>query len=350
MATTDGAADEEVAVPELTVPFPRHVHPHLEQAQTSTFAWAQQMGLLSSEAAVARFEKLRSGHLAAYVYTEVDLDELLLGADWKTWMFMIDDQGDEGPLGRKPGQWREAMKPFTEVLEGNASECDHLSPVARALADLLRRTCVDMPPAWPARLYGHIADFLNSYQDEAERRASHRIPTVSEYITHRRDSGAMHIVYDVAEALVHQEVPPTLYHSREFQDLEVAACDVISWQNDLRSLRKELARHDVHNLVLVLQSGLDCTLAEAAARAQDMTEARMAWYVQGRRQMEHILDASALSAARRHGVRQVLRIYEDWMSGHYQWGAETGRYTDIVYTSPGATPNYIEQLLTPRAV
>jgi Terpene synthase family 2, C-terminal metal binding len=113
-------------------------------------------------------------------------------------------------------------------------------------------------------------------------------------------------------------------------------------------LRKELARNDVHNLVLVMQAGLDCKLNEATARVQDMTEARMAAYIQGRRQVEHILDSSTLPAARRDDVRRVLRIYEDWMSGHYQWGKETGRYADIVYTSPGATPHYIEQLLTVR--
>ncbi|MFD8086057.1 hypothetical protein ACFV4F_30675 [Kitasatospora sp. NPDC059722] len=305
------------------------------------------MGLLSSDAASARFDRLRSGRLAAYVYARVGVEELLLGADWKTWMFMIDDQGDEGPLGRLPSRWREAMRPFDDVLGGNVAEPGHLPPVARALADLLERTCVGMPAAWSERLYKHTRDFLDSYQGEAERRARHEVPTIFEYLVHRRDSGAMHIVYDLAEALVHHAVPPDLYHSREFQDLELAACDIICWQNDLRSLPKELARRDVHNVVLVIQAGVGCSLPEAAARARDMTDARTAWYVQGRRQMEHILEASRLPADHQDRIRRVLGVYEDWMSGHYQWGKETGRYTDIVHTDPGVTPNYVEPLLNP---
>ncbi|MFJ9417812.1 hypothetical protein ACIRPT_27165 [Streptomyces sp. NPDC101227] len=333
---------------EADVPFPVRTHPDREQAQASTFEWAQRMGMLTSEAAVARFGRLRSGHLAAYVYTQVGLDELLLGADWKTWMFMIDDQGDEGPLGRDPDRWRAAMSPMARVLTGDIGDPEQLPPVASALADLLERTCRGRTPEWSARLYGHTRDFLESYEAEAARRAQHQVPEIGEYIAHRRDSGAMHVVFDVAEALVGHEVPMSLYRSREFQDLELAASDVACWHNDIRSLSKELARDDVHNLVMVIQAGVGCSQQEAVDRAQDMANARMAWYVQGRRQMNHILEASRLSAEARTHVGQVLEIYEDWMSGHHQWAQESGRFTDIVSTGPGVAPHYVEPLLGPQ--
>ncbi|MFJ9419069.1 hypothetical protein ACIRPT_33670 [Streptomyces sp. NPDC101227] len=332
--------------PQLKAPFPSRISPHAAQAEAGVLAWARRFGLMTSEAAVRRFEGVHAGDLAARTYSTAGPAELQLVTDWLGWMFLFDDQGDEGERGRDPRKWATLMAPFHAVLADTHVMAQRTPSLALALADLLNRSEEGMPQSWCARLRRHVRTYIDSYEDEAANRAQQTPPTLAQYIPHRRASGAMYIVYDLAESVVNAEVPLELYQSREYQDLLVAAIDAVCWQNDIASTRKEEARGDVHNLVIVLRAAIKCSLQEAVERAVDMTNVRMAGYVESRRLMDHLLAAGGFSPGCQEEVRCCLGSYEDWMRGHIEWWSYTARYTDIVHTEPGTAPEYIEPLLT----
>jgi hypothetical protein len=190
-----------------------------------------------------------------------------------------------------------------------------------------------------------VADYVTSYQNEATRRSLSQSPSVIDFINHRRDSGAMHIVFDVLEPTYHVEIPPEWFNSREFQDVYLAADDIVCWDNDVASARKELARNDFHSLPLVIHEAADGGLQVAMHRAADMIHARAQYYIAAERLLEHLLATSDLDSTVADGIRCFAAGLRDWMRANHDFGAVTGRYHDIVHTLPGIAPHYIEPLL-----
>lgn len=337
---------ERVVSPWLRSPFPPRCHPDLGPAAEANLAWARGLGLLTSPSAVARFTALRPALLAAGAYAAVERSGLLLAADWCSWLFLFDDQGDESPIGRDPVAWQARVRPVEAVVRGDAATPDGLPPLAAALHDLLSRTLPGMSGAWTGRFRRHLAAYVASYADEARHRAGLLEPrTAAAYITHRRDSGAMRVVFDLLEPTHRVELPDDWFHSREHQDVYLAASDVVCWENDIVSLRKELARADVHSLPLVIRAATGCSLQSAVDRSAGMLHARIDYYLAAERLAHDLLESSGLPAATREAVRLCLTGYRTWMRSNHDFGTASGRYRHVVRTEPDATPDYIEPLL-----
>ncbi|TGB13314.1 hypothetical protein [Streptomyces sp. MZ04] len=286
--------------------------------------------------------------LAARSYPTARAEGLQLGADTAAWLFLFDDQGDEGPYGRDPELWLARAAHVEALIEGKLPPEAVVSPAARALDDLLRRACVGMSDAWSARFRHNFLQYARTSVSEASRRAAAVPLDVLGFIAHRRESGAMNIVFDLAEPIEGTEIPSEWYRLREFQHPRLAANDVVCWHNDIVSLRKELAHADVHNLPLVLQRAIGCDLQEAVDRAAVMTQARIGDFITGRDLMLQLLDATDLDAGTRLGIRRCLEVYGAWMNANAVWSFETRRYTDVSSGRPGVTvPAYIEPLLRP---
>ncbi|MFJ5228106.1 nucleotide disphospho-sugar-binding domain-containing protein [Streptomyces sp. NPDC088400] len=228
-------------MPRLHSPFPPQCHPDLALAAESNLAWARVSGLLTSPAAVSRFTALQPALLAAGAYVAVDRDALMLAADWCSWLLLFDDQGDESPCGRDHHLWRTLVHPLDPVVRGEVRAPNDLQPLACALHNLLSRTTPGMSDAWTARFRRHLAAHLASYADEARHRAHLLKPQTAAYITHRRNSGATRVVFDLLEPAHGVEIPEDWFHSREHQDVHPAAADIVCWENDIVSMRKELA-------------------------------------------------------------------------------------------------------------
>jgi hypothetical protein len=338
---------DEISWPELVIPFPSQVNPCVEDAVAGGIAWARSMGLVTSEPAVARFVKLQAAWLAARAYPTAGRGELQLVADWCAWVFLFDDQNDEGRWGRHPEEWEALTAPLEAVLTGSFDEAV-LPPLARALADLLWRSTVGMSAAWYTRLRTHVSTYIRSYRDETANRARTETPSLVDYIAHRRKSGAMGIFFDMAEFVEHTEVPAGWYASREYQDILLAASDVVSWDNDIFSLPKEFARGDVHNLPLIMWSTNGRHLQEALDRAAEMIHARIATYLGAERLMQQLLDSCDLVPETRDGIRRCMAVYRACMRAYRDWSDQTGRYRDVVPSADGTEPDYIEALLVPR--
>src|SRR4029079_10171473 len=128
---------------------------------------------------------------------------------------------------------------------------------------------------------------------------------------------------------LHSELPEAVHGSPELRALRRAAGNAICWINDLFSLRKELARGETNNLVVVLQRAHRCSLQEAIDRTHAMTEGEILLF--GER--ERCLPACA-AEIEPEVRRDVIDLRND-IPATLKWTLSCPRYSQVEHTRPG---------------
>ncbi len=317
-----------------------------EEAEAHVQSWVRDHRLVRSARAGERFDKTRAGDLSARVYsTATSAESLVTAATWIGWLFLIDDQLDEGDAGKDPSAARRRLSPLSPLLTSPSTR--HLSPpgpLETSLADVWQHVGPTMPPSWRRRFVRHVVDYFNGCVWEATNRAKARVPRMEEFLPYRRSAGAIWPSLDLLEFVTRTPVPGPVQEESLFIELRTAAADVVCWTDDLMTLDKERARGDVHNLVIVLEEAIRCPTATARRMVEDRVKLRIADFNERARQMPHRLaemnaDAPTCQAALLH-----VDGLGDWMRGHFDWGLRTDRYLAVDNTPAGAAPAYLEEL------
>jgi hypothetical protein len=331
---------ESFTIPPVYCPFPSAINSCAAEAQEALSRWAQRMGLVQGPKAVARFNASKFGYLTARAYPAIGRDELVLLSSWNTWLFCLDDQSDESGFGRDPVAMQAIFARFMALLHGQPAL--DASPLTRALVDLWARMSEGSNPAWRARFRYSVSAYFASQVWEATNRARRTIPGKDEYIRMRRITGALDTGIVLIDLAAHVMLPDAVRTSPLVTDLCDAANDVVCWTNDLVSLPKEMARGDVHNLVIVLRHQDGGSLQAAAdAVALMIRERTLAYMNMERMALERLIPAyhAPIDAA----LTTYTGILRSWMRGNFDWGRDSGRYSLIEETT--GPVSYIEPLL-----
>jgi hypothetical protein len=135
---------------------------------------------------------------------------------------------------------------------------------------------------------------------------------------------------DMSEADLGIEVPTEVYTSPVFQELIWGAVDVISWGNDLFSLRKESSCGDNNNIAFLLVQRYGLAVPQVVKAVQRRIADRVEDFLAAERRLPRALDA--LGVADPAGCAAALKCvenYRDWMSGADMWQRfECTRYND----------------------
>jgi hypothetical protein len=333
-----GSEMERILLPAIYCPFPPAINPLVEEVHKHSLEWVKRTGLIQKEVALQRFAAARFAWIAARAHPEATLDDLNLAADWQVWLFMFDDQFDDGAIGKEP----ERMSPILNDLLAMVMQPPLVAPerpVANALYDFWKRACSCTSRFWQARFTSHLADYFASYSWEALNRQANTIPSVKTYITNRRNSGSLATVFDLIDITQHVELPPHVYGSPEVQTLLRTASNVVCWVNDLFSFPKERARGELNNLVLVVQNAHCCSLPEAVKRVNDMITEEVRLFIETERNLP------SYSPEIDEGLQRYLVDVRAWMRGNLDWSQETPRYSQVEYTDPGQSVSYLESIL-----
>jgi hypothetical protein len=214
----------------------------------------------------------------------------MVASDWISWLFLLDDQLDEGTLGRDPVAARAFLRPLAELLDENLSiRLPGEGPFRAVLRDVWSRIVPVTSPTWHARFKRHMADYLDGCVWEAVNRASGRVPGSAEFPAYRRRAGAIWPSLDLLEFVARAPLPDSVYSRPLFVELRRAAADVVCWTDDVLTVDKERARGDVHNLVIVLQHSTGCTAGDAMARAAYAIDSRLADFLECERRLPDLL-------------------------------------------------------------
>lgn len=335
---------EFVTIPSIFCPLSQAINPHVQAARQHVLAWVQQSGLVQRETARQRFIRADFGGFAALTYPYVGVDDLALVSDWFAWLFLVDDQLDDGSLGIQPEKAKKVTEDLLAVMEstgtfGTAFVEASPSAMVASFADLCRRTYPQTQSAWRQRFRSHFASCFAAAYWEAQNRIQGVIPGVDTYIEKRRDTGAIYICLDLIDVVTRIDLPVQIYNHPAFQTLIDTASNVICWSNDIYSLKKEMEHDEYHNLVLILQHQNGSTLQRAIDDACDLTAREMQRFLEAER---HIQGLFLLYA-------QDIEIYvegiKSWMRGNLDWSSATKRYIDVEKTGSRETVNYLDMIL-----
>lgn len=320
--------------------------PWADEAESHVRDWVRSFGLVRSDRAKERFDKTAAGALAARVYASaVSPFKLILGAEWIGWLFLLDDQLDEGDVGRNPAATRAFLRPLAESLhDGLADGSPVGSPLRGSLRDIRRRVMSVMPTSWREIFNNHVAEYMKGCEWEAANRAQGRVPGLAEFPSQRRTAGAIWPSLDLLEFVTDGPLPDRVRSEPVFAELCRAAADVVCWTDDVMTVDKERARGDVHNLVIVLEHETGCTADSAVVRAEQRIDSRLGDFIEYECRLAKILSLADADAAARRAAELYLAGLRNWMRGHLEWGISTIRYNSVEQTATNAVPSYLERL------
>ncbi|MTE12571.1 terpene synthase family protein [Nocardia aurantiaca] len=303
--------------------FPSQLNPNLDQAREHLLAWVDRFDLIHSHRARAKFSAADFGHFVALVHPHADRRGLELAADWFAWLFLVDDELDDGAIGRTPVAAAALAHGVRGVLRGggNGDRGDANQALLAALSDLWDRTAAHGSAAWRARFVDHLEQCLHTAAFwEAGNRIAGIVPDKDTYVHRRRHTGAIYVCMDLIETFGGFEVPPARYRDADFSGALDAACDVVCWTNDVYSLEKERSFGEVHNLVFIVGHHEKLSEAEAVSRVCAEIDTRTEQYLAFEKKL------LTRSGPDHDPIGCCLEGMRTWMRGNFDWSSRTARY------------------------
>jgi 5-epi-alpha-selinene synthase len=311
---------ETIVLPRLYCPFPSAVNKHAESLHQHTIEWVRKFNLISDEAAYQKFCQSRFSDLAARVYPDAAFTELKLLSDWNVWTFIIDDQMDEGAMGKQPEQLAAFYAGLVNVLKGKDTAYQ-IEPLGAALNDLRQRIMQQkVESVMIRRFIGSVEACLSAFVWEAKNRARGNMPDVATYMKMRATTSGWPTFVELMSLNRMFNLPPEVLDRTDVQHLSLMANNILCWANDIFSFRKEMRCGDVHNLVLTLRHEHQCNLQEAIQRAVKLHDNEVRAFVE--------LETQLPSFGRDidYQLDRYISSLRSWMRGSLDWLCTSERY------------------------
>ncbi|MFH9013409.1 germacradienol/geosmin synthase Cyc2 [Streptomyces sp. NPDC017943] len=320
-------------IPDIRMPFPLQLSPHLDHSRATLHAWVTRMGILSE--GVWDEDKLRAYDLplcAAGLDPDATEEALDLSSQWLAWGTYGDDYY---PLVY--GHRRDLAA--ARITTARLSDCmpvDGSTPPApvnameRSLIDLWLRTTATMTPDQRRTLKNAIDSMTESWVWELSNHLQNRVPDPVDYLEMRRSTFGSDLTLSLCRMGHGPAVPPEVYRSGPVRSLENAAMDFACLLNDVFSYQKEIEfEGEIHNAILVVQSFFGCDYPTGLGIVHDLMSQRM-------RQFEHVVehelpvlyDDFQLSDEARAAMGTYVDDLRNWMSGILNWHQQVDRYKE----------------------
>jgi hypothetical protein len=317
----------KIVMPDQLTKLVTPVNPLAAEADRHTVAWAQQHRLVTTPSGFRRMAATGPGSLAAHCYPPASQEDLFLLADWISWLFVLDDQNDEGCYSRSPEALQSLLtQVFFGAVELNDRALDN--PLVAALKDILDRIGDRMSAEWRHRFLRHLVDCFTANVWQAAHRHTDDIPDLDTFPAMRRDTGAVPPTFDLIEFVESTTIPAVLYYNRVYQRLITSAANVVCWTNDLMTLEKEFAHGDEQNLVSVLGHALQIPLTDSVDEVAALAGREVEVFLSAEAELDRVFDELAVSDDLRAATLNCVDMLRAWMRGHIEWGRVTVRYLE----------------------
>lgn len=326
-------------IPDIYMPHPLTLSPHLAHAREESVAWCGRMGMLDPQAgdpgsAIWNEQKLRGYDFAvcsAGIDPDATREALALNACWLSWGTYGDDyypvvfaQAKNLPAAKAATARLIAMIPVDHAEQAVA-----VTAMERGLGDLWVRTSADMSTEQRTEFRATLVNMLEAWLWEMDNQIQNRIPDPVDYAEMRRSTFGSHLTMYLCR-LGHQGrgIPEEIYASGTIRSLENAVADAACLINDIYSYQKEVeVEGEVHNYVLVTRNFFDIDYP----RALHICHALM---TQRTEEFEHIVanqlpllyDDWKLSAEARAALDAYVGELKDWHAGILNWHQKIARY------------------------
>jgi germacradienol/geosmin synthase len=346
-----------LALPEIYMPFPVRLSPHLDATRRNSMEWARRMGMVSVRADIPGSGLFTEERLtaedwplcAAGMKPDASGPALDLLTEWIIWGAYADDYI---PAVYVTSRDMGSAKAFVARQSAFMPIGSRLTPapvtaIEHGLLDLWRRTAATMPPAVQRQLRRGVEELLEGWLWELANRILHRIPDPIDYVEMRRVTLGSELTMTLCQ--LGTELPQALFATRTLRSLAHCAQDFCGLLNDLYSYQKEIQfEGELHNGVLVAQKFLDCSRPEAITIVNNLMTARV-------EQLEYLVATELpvlcnhleLDERARRGVARYVKDIENWMAGQLNWCRATGRYAEALLLE---TPSIGRMLYDPTRI
>lgn len=293
----------------LHCPFEGGIHPDVERIQAHAVAWAIEQGLVSNEREAARLGASKVGWLVARANPTGERSAVELAADWTTFFCLLDDR-----IERLPG--RDTIGPYlARVLAALRGAVAGEDAFLVAAGDIGRRFRGRASAGLWAAFEVANEELFAMFVVEAETRARGGASDVPAYLAMREVTVGVGVELILSELAAGLVLAPA--ERDAMADMARMTKNLVGWENDLSTYRKERVAGDPNNLVLVLAAHQRLDLTAAAARVARMHD---------REANALALRVAQLEREGSAGARSYAAILGAWVSGHLAWARETGRY------------------------
>ncbi|MEU3486006.1 germacradienol/geosmin synthase Cyc2 [Streptomyces massasporeus] len=317
-------------IPDIRMPFPLQLSPHVDSARRRLRDWTERMGILAE--GVWDEDKLHAYDLAlcsAGLDPDATPEALDLSAQWLAWGTYGDDYY---PLVY--GHRRDlAAARLTTARLSDCMPVDGAPPLPanameRGLADLWVRTTAEMTPEARHTLKNAVNVMTESWVWELSNQFLNRVPDPVDYLEMRRATFGSELTLNLCRMGHGPAVPPEVYRSGPVRSLENAAMDFGCLVNDVFSYQKEIEfEGEIHNAILVVQTFFGCDYPTGLGIVHDLMSQRM-------RQFEHVVehelpilyDDFQLTKQARAAMATYVADLRNWMSGILHWHRSVDRY------------------------
>jgi 5-epi-alpha-selinene synthase len=314
-----GVFMNEFILPELYCPFPSQINKSADVLEEYSMEWLRRFNLLPNESIYQRFRKSKFFLLAAGAYPNCQLEELKIGNDWLSWVFIWDDQCDLSELKKQPELLKSHHKRFLEILNGSEPTNKDILH-CYALRDLRQRTLEISSLQSFHHLVCCFEDYFHGCVQEAICRVQGIVPDLDTYLKIRRSSVGVNLFITVSELCNQLMIPDFLRKHDIVIKLKLMTVNIITWCNDIYSLSREKANFDVHNLILVLHHHQDMSIEQALQMTANMHDQDIRTMMSLEKSFP--LFGSEVDAE----LAKYISIMHAWIRGNLDWSSSSARY------------------------
>ncbi|WP_156722113.1 terpene synthase family protein [Streptomyces apocyni] len=325
-------------LPDMSLPYPLTLSPHLDASRRHTIEWAHAMGLLQPQPGVPGSHVWDERKIAGYdlplcaagLHPEATREALDLASDWLAWGTYGDDYfpvvygRTRDLVGAKLCNERLSLFMPLDLATPPAP----VNALERGLADLWARTAGPMSDRSRVAFRASVEEMTESWLWELSNQTQNRVPDPVDYIEMRRLTFGAGLTIGLCHIGLGDTVPEEVYHSGPVQALEHAAMDYAALLNDVFSYQKEIEYEgEIHNGVLVTQYFFDCDYPTALRMVHGLMRSRLSQFQHlAANDLPRLCEELNLAPEACEALRGYVHELENWLAGILNWHHKCVRY------------------------
>jgi hypothetical protein len=275
------------------------MHSQAAAATELTSQWVASHQALGGPASPRQVHRWRFGDLAAAMFPDAALSDVVLAADLTHWIAVVDDTVEKDPS-------------TTELLR-TQHHTQHTSHLVAAWLNLKQRLNAGQSVQFAERLEQQFERLFDAYRWEARFRELGTVPKMNEFSAWRWLSGGLPLYFLILERATGDA--PLHGLTREACDQRIG--NLACWANDLLSYEFDTETSNPVNLVRVVEMQMQVGRVEAMKAAVEAFEAT--WR-----------DWQALTAADEALKRSRYVAWQPaFIAGTLMWMGRTQRYGEV---------------------
>ncbi|KAF4826986.1 Cytochrome P450 monooxygenase BOT4 [Colletotrichum tropicale] len=207
------------------------------------------------EAEAAKNSKVDLCFLASIWSPIASEDRLKIMLDWHHWVFLFDDQFDEGHLREDPAAAAEEISQNIAIMGGDAprytADSNPIRYVFQRCWDAISEvSSLEMQNRWIDQHKRYFGQLLVQVDQQVSGQNFTR--DVDEYMNMRRGTIGVYPAINLTEYGSNIKLPQHVYEHPSLQECMTVSADLVILVNDVLSYRKDLALGVDHNLISLL--------------------------------------------------------------------------------------------------